>query len=132
VTIRSLKEQAIVNEASNVRSMQNSSQMYTFLITSVTDGLLGKIILKKKDYTTATGIRDGPSLLKVIVTISHVDTGAQAGYIQQCLARLSITVLTAEYNCNIQKLNEYVIVLEEGLAARGEASQDTIMNLHTA
>jgi hypothetical protein len=106
--------------------------MYTFLITSVTDGLLGKIISQKETYTSATGFQDGPSLLKVIVTISHVDTRAQAGYIRQCLARLSITILTPEYNCDIQKLNEYVVVLEEGLAARGEASQDTMMNVQAA
>jgi hypothetical protein len=47
VTLESLKTQATVNEAANDRSTQNSSQMYTFLITSVTDGLLGKIISKK-------------------------------------------------------------------------------------
>jgi hypothetical protein len=48
------------------------------------------------------------------------------------LARLSITILTAEYNCDIQKINEYVIVLEEGLTARGEMSQDTMMNVQAA
>jgi hypothetical protein len=122
VTQESLKAQAVINEATNNRSRQNSSQMYTFLITSVTDGLLRKIISKKEDYTSATGFQDGPSLLKVIVTISHVNTQAQAGYVRQCLARLSITILTPEYNCNVQKLNEYVVVLEEGLAAKTEAS----------
>jgi hypothetical protein len=80
-------------------------------------------------YRSGTGFQDRPSLLKVVVTISHVDTRAQAGYICQCLARLSITILTPEYNCDIQKLKAYVIVLEEGLAARGEASQDTMMNV---
>jgi hypothetical protein len=82
--------------------------------------LLGKVISEKEQYTSIGGFQDGPSLLKVIITISHVDTRAQAGYIRQCLARLSITVLTAEYNCDIQKLNELVIILEEGLTARGE------------
>jgi hypothetical protein len=48
------------------------------------------------------------------------------------LARLSITILTAEYNCDIQKINEHVIVLEEGLKARGETSQDTMMNVQAA
>jgi hypothetical protein len=38
-------------------------------------------------------------------------------------------ILTPEYNCNIQKINEYVMLIEEGLAARGEASHDTIMNI---
>jgi hypothetical protein len=75
--------------------------MYTFLIRSATDGLLGKIISQKEMYTSATGFQDGPSLLKVIVTILHV------------------TVLTPEYNCNIQKLNEYMVVLEEGPTAQG-------------
>jgi hypothetical protein len=106
--------------------------MYTFLITSITDGLLGKVISQKEHYTSTAGFQDAPSLLKVIVTISHVDTRAQAGYIRQCLARLSIVILTPEYNCNIQKINEYVVVLEEGLAARGEASQDTMMNVQAA
>jgi hypothetical protein len=61
-----------------------------------------------------------------------VDTRAQAGYIRQCLARLSITILSVEYNCDIHKINEYVIILEEGLTARGETSQDTMMNVQAA
>jgi hypothetical protein len=132
VNIASIRAQALAIEVANSRDTQNSSQMYTFLITSITDGLLGKVISQKEMYTSGTGFQDGPSLLKVIVTISHVDTRAQAGYIRQCLARLSITILTPEYNCDIQKLNEYVVVLEEGLAARGEASQDTMMNVQAA
>jgi hypothetical protein len=111
---------------------QNSLQMHLFLKTSITDGLLGRVISKAQDYTSAAGFEDGPSLLKVIVTISHVDTRAQSGYIRQCLARLSITILTDEYCCNIEKINEYVVILEEGLAARGESSQDTMMNVQAA
>jgi hypothetical protein len=42
----------------NNRNTQNSSQMYSFLIMSITDGLLGKIILQKEQYTTATGFQD--------------------------------------------------------------------------
>jgi hypothetical protein len=132
VTLSSIRTNAATWEAANDRNTQNSSQMYSFLISSVTDGLLGKVISQKEDYTSATGFQDGPSLLKVMVTISHVDTRAQAGYIRQCLARLSITILDEEYACDIQKINEYVVVLEEGLAARGESSQDTMMNVHAA
>ena len=132
VTLASIRTQAANNEVARNRDTQNSTQMYTFLITSVTDALLGKIISKKEDYTSSMGFQDGPSLLKVIITISHVDTRAQTGFIRQCLARLSITVLTPEYGCNIQKLNEHVVVLEEELTARGETSQDTMMNVHSA
>jgi hypothetical protein len=132
VTIKSVRLQAMAIEAANSRDTQNSSQMYTFLITSITDGLLGKVISQREQYTSVGGFLDGPSLLKVLVTISHVDTRAQASHIRQCLARLSSTILSPEYNCDIQKLNEYVVVLEEGLAARGEASQDTMMNVQAA
>jgi hypothetical protein len=132
ITIVAIRAQAVTLELSNNRNTQNSSQMYTFLITSISDELLGKVISQTEQYTSNTGFQDGPSLLKVIVTISHVDTRAQAGYIRQCLARLSITILTPEYNCDIQKINEYVIVLGEGLTARGETSQDTMMNVQAA
>jgi hypothetical protein len=132
VELSSVRAQALQIEAAASRDTQNSSQMYLFLKTSITDGLLGKVISHVNDYTSATGYEDGPSLLKVIVTISHVDTRAQSGYIRQCLARLSITILKEEYNCDIEKINEYVVVLEEGLAARGEVSQDTMMNVQAA
>ena len=58
----------------------------------------------------------------MIVTISHVDTRGQAGHIRQCLTRLSMTILTPEYNCDIENINEYVFMLEEGLAAPGAVS----------
>jgi hypothetical protein len=104
--------------------------VYLFLKTSITDGLLGKVISHAGDYTSA--FEDGPSLLKVIIAIFHVDIGVQSGYIRQCLARLLITILTNEYNCNIKKLSRYVVVLKEGLAARGEMSQDMMMNVQAA
>jgi hypothetical protein len=132
VELSSVRAQALALEAQADRDTQNSSQMHLYLKTSITDGLLGRVISHASDYTSATGFEDGPSLLKIIVTISHVDTRAQSGYIRQCLARLSITILSDEYNCNIEKINEYVVVLEEGLAARGEASQDTMMNVQAA
>jgi hypothetical protein len=132
IAIKAMRLQAAALELSSTRNTKNSSQMYAFLIASIKDELLGKVISQKEQYTSIREFQDGPSLLKVIATITHVDTRAQAGYIRQCLARLSITILTAEYNCDIQKINEHVIVLEEGLTARGETSQDTMMNIQAA
>ena len=82
VSTSTLKQKAAITEFANSRDTQNSSQMYTFLITSISDGMLGKVMSQKAQYTSATGFQDGPSLLKVIVTISHVDTRAQAGHIR--------------------------------------------------
>ena len=132
VDLASVRAQALAIEAAASRDTQNSSQMYLFLKSSLTDGLLGRVISHMRDYMSVTGFEDGPSLLKVIITLSHVDTRAQSGYIRQCLARLPITILTEEYSCDIEKINKYVIVLKEGLAARGESSQDTMMNVQAA
>jgi YHS domain-containing protein len=132
VTITSIRAQAMTIETANSRDTQNSSQMYDFLIASITDGMLAKVMSRRETFTSAAGFQDGPSLLKVIVTIAHVDTRAQAGYIRKCLARLHLTILTPEYNCDIQKFNEHIVVLEEGLAARGESSQDILMNVQDA
>jgi hypothetical protein len=99
-------DQDASSHGGNIEQQGHAQLFHTFLITSITDELLGRVISQRESYTSATGFEDGPSLLKVIVTISHVDTRVQAGYIrQQCLARLSITILTPEYNCNIQKIN---------------------------
>jgi hypothetical protein len=96
---------------------------------SITDGLLGRVFSQVNNYTLGTGFEDGPLLLKVIVVISHFNMRAQSGYIQQCLTRPSITILKDEYNYDIEKINEYVSVLEEWIAAQGKVSQDTMMNL---
>jgi hypothetical protein len=66
----SIRLQATAIEAANSRDTQNSSQMYTFLITSITDGMLGKVIFQREQYTYMTGFLDGPSLLKVLVSTS--------------------------------------------------------------
>jgi hypothetical protein len=42
VTIEAIQAQAMSVEAANSSNTQNTSQMYTFLITSISDGLLGK------------------------------------------------------------------------------------------
>jgi hypothetical protein len=82
ITIAAIRVQASALETANSRNSQNSSQVYAFLVTSINDELLGKVISQKEQYTSIGGFQDGPSLLKVIVTISHVDTRAQAGYIR--------------------------------------------------
>jgi hypothetical protein len=132
VKLKAIRIKAAITETAGSRDTQNSSQLYTFLITSVTDGMLGRIISHTDDYTSAGGFSDGLSLLKVIINITNVDTRAQSGHIRACIHNLSTTIRTPEYNCNIEKFNEYVVILEEGLAARGEMSFDTMMHVQAA
>jgi hypothetical protein len=69
-TIDWIRIQATAIEAANIRNTQNSSQMYTFLITSITNGLIGKVILQKEQFASGTGFQHGSSLLKVRVLLS--------------------------------------------------------------
>lgn len=71
-------------------------------------------------------------MLKVIITVSHVDTRAQSVHLRASLTGLSKTIATKEFGYDIEKLNRHVVILEEGLAARGTTSMDTIVNLHDA
>jgi hypothetical protein len=58
LTLASIRVQAATLEISNSQGTQNSSQMYTFLITSVTDELPGRVISQKESYTSVTGFQD--------------------------------------------------------------------------
>jgi hypothetical protein len=102
VTLASIRAKALMVKAASDRGTQNSLQMYTYLIMSITDGMVGKVISKKDDYTSANAFQDGPSLLKIIITISRINMRAQSGFIQACLSRLSLTILEPKYNCNIE------------------------------
>jgi hypothetical protein len=78
VTITSIRAQTATVKAANSRDTQNSSQMYDFLIGSLTDGMLAKVMLRRETFTLMTGFQDGPSLLNIIVAITHMDASAEA------------------------------------------------------
>jgi hypothetical protein len=64
LTLESIRLQAAVVEVSNNRDTQNSSQMHTFLITSITDELLGRVISQRESYTSATGFEDSDHIAR--------------------------------------------------------------------
>jgi hypothetical protein len=54
VTIDAIRAQADALELANDRKTQNSSQMYIFLITSINDELLGKVISQTEQFGGST------------------------------------------------------------------------------
>ena len=113
-----------------VRPAQDSSQLFKCLMNSISKEGKVKINLWKDQYTVkinGVGYYSGTMLLKVIVRESHLDTNATTATIRTKLSSLDSYITTV--NCDISKFNQYVILLVDSLAARGETAQDLLSNL---
>jgi hypothetical protein len=66
-------------------------------------------------------------LLKVIIRESHIDTNATVSHIRTQLSSLDTYLPTIGHD--IGKLNDYVTSLHDALLARGEVSNDLLVNL---
>lgn len=69
----------------------------------------------------------GVALLKVIIRDSHLDTNATTNQIRTKLSSLDTYVTTV--NSDIGKLNQYMKLLVQSLAARNQTTSDLLINL---
>ena len=69
----------------------------------------------------------GVALLKIIIRENHLDTNATTNQIRTKLSALDTYVLTI--NSDIGKLNQYVKLLVQSLAARNQTTSDLLINL---
>lgn len=109
-----------------IRPAQDNYMLFRCLMASLSTEGKKKIVIWKEDYT----IGDRPSgclLLKVIIRESHLDTNATTASIWNKLNQLDEYLPTVGYN--ITKFNGYVKLLVDSLAARGETTQDLLINL---
>ena len=113
----------------NDRNSQNSFMLFTLLKESLAPEALAIIQNMQEQYYVA-GKPDGPSLFKVIISKAHVDTRATSTVIRMNLSSLDTYIL--KINCNISTFNEYVRAQVYALAARGEQTQDLLVNLFKA
>jgi hypothetical protein len=73
------------------------------------------------------GKGSGPVLLKLIIMVSHVDTRATITSVRTKLSSLDQAM--REHDSNIELFNDYVIGQVGKLHARGEQTQDLLVNL---
>ena len=69
----------------------------------------------------------GALLLKFVIMVSHVDTSVTITSVRTKLSSLDKSM--REHDSDIEKFNEYVIELENKLQARGQITQDLLVNL---
>ena len=110
----------------NSRDAQNSMMIFNCLSNSLTDIGKTKVYVEHQRYTV-NGVTDGLLLLKVIVQLSHIDTKATITVIRTRLSSLDTKI--AEINDDITEFNKYVKEQRISLQARGEDSNDLLINL---
>ena len=111
------------------RQTQNSYMAYTCIMASLTEDAKAQVNIRREDFTI-NGRGAGPLLLKVIVSLAHVDTEATVMVLRQRLADLHVYIM--DINADIAKFNFYVDETLRALHARGEQTLDLLPNLFKA
>ena len=101
-------------------------QIFNCLIDSMTDEGKAKVVLETHRYTIQ-GQGDGLLLLKVIIQLAHIDTRATINIIRSSLTTLDMKM--SNLQDNITEFNEFVKTQRAALIARGETTQDLLVNL---
>ena len=109
-----------------VRAAQDNQMLFKALFESLSKEGRDKVTLWKEEYHVGNK-PSGLLLLKVIIRESHVDTNATSASIR--LKLMGLDNQMAVMGFNITKFNEYVMLLVQSLAARGERSDDLLINL---
>lgn len=108
------------------RAAQDTHNLYKSLMNSLSQEGKSKVSIWKEQHII-NGCQSGVALFKVIVRESHLDTNATVTTIRTQLSSLDVYVHTI--GCDITKLNQYVKELVTGLTARGETTNDLLVNL---
>ena len=112
----------------DTREAQDSFMMYHCLMNSLTDEAQKQVRTRGNVLPFMFGGKgSGPVLLKVIIMVSHVDTRATITSVRTKLSNLDHAM--REQDSDIEHFNDYVIGLVSKLHARGEQTQDLLVNL---
>ena len=111
------------------RATQDDVNMYSCLFASLSKEGRDKVTIHESSYTV-NGRKSGILLLKVIIRESYVDTNATVMSIRKKFLELDTYLISVNYD--IHKLNTHVMMLLEGLTARGATTTDLLPNLFKA
>jgi hypothetical protein len=120
------REHALTYYNQHNRAAQDSIQLYTCLMKSISRVGRNKITGFRNQYTI-NGTACGILLLKIIIRESYIDTNATTTYIRDQLSSLDTFLPTVDYD--IGKMNLHIQSLVEALNARGETTTDLLSNL---
>lgn len=129
VTLNDVRQHALTYMGSQTRNAQNSNQIYTCLSETLTPEAKNKVALETSKFVV-NDESDGLLYFKVIVGLAQVDTRATVTVIRTSLSSLDTKIV--ELQDNIIELNQFVKTQMDGLEARGETTDDLLVNLFKA
>ncbi len=109
-----------------VRDAQNSQQIYQCLAASLTESAQTKVYVNQA-WFNIDGTLDGPCLLKTIISVTHTDTHSTVMHIRMRLSNLDQYMISVDSKVDV--FNRYVKTQRDELSARGETTNDLLMNL---
>lgn len=120
-------EDHLVEEADY--KIQQNHMLFECLWASLSSKAKAAVSLKKEQYHREQ-ISHGMSLLKVVLSESHLDSQATVTALRNRISNLDEHML--ELDCNILEFNKYVQQTRESLTARKQISTDLMVNLFKA
>ena len=129
ISLEKVREYSALLIDQQTRDAQDIRQLYTLIMNSLSPEGRDKVMVWEKDFTV-NNMPCGISLLKVLIRESHIDTNATSSHICGQLAALDEYIPTIAHD--ITKFNAYVKGCISALSARGETTNDLMVNLFTA
>ena len=129
VTLAQAQAHAATYVDTDTRAAQDSIQLANAILKSVSIAGFNKLNIRRAEFTIANHIA-GVVLLKILIGVSHIDTNATTSFIRDELCSLELYLPQIGYD--VEKLNEHVRHLMEGLTARGETTYDLLSYLFKA
>ena len=128
ISYEEVRAHALTYMHEDSREAQDSFMMYHCLMNSLTDAAQKQVRTRGNVHPFMFGGKgSGPVLLKVIIMVSHVDTRATITSVRTKLSSLDHAM--REHDSDIELFNDYVIGLVSKLSARGQQTQDLLVNL---
>lgn len=128
VSYEDVKASAMQYVNTETREAQDSVMLYQCIMASLTKEAQRQVRIRGKGHPfQIAGHGVGALLLKVVIMVSHVDTRATISSVRTKLSSLDKSM--REFDSDIEKFNDYVVELENKLQARGQVTQDLLVNL---
>lgn len=103
ITLEEVQTHALTWAGTNTRAAQNAYMMYMFIMNSLTPEFKTKTILQPDKYHVgAARVKDGPSLLKHVISKTYVDTRAATTEIRTSLISMPDKMVTLGYGLQYQ------------------------------
>ena len=126
ITMDQIRDHEETYIATPSRNAQDSNLLYECIMNSISLECKAKLTIWKREYRCQQ-LPSGNLLLKVLIRECHLDTNATIGGIRNRLSKLDTYLPIVGYN--ITKFNMYVKNLVDQLRARGEFTNDLLINL---